>query len=198
MSRVRAGDTRIVRQGKEPLRRFTGLLFALFIVLLLLAAWAGSQVFRTLSAQGDAADDQRLSLTLLANDVRANDQVDAVGRAWVTADGASLELAQADEQTGRLSLPTASGAVQGSVLQGPALVLRETLESGTYETRIYRVDGVIMQEYAVADAPYDPEKAVAVAQSQTFEFSCSDNLLTIVTDAGQVDIALRSGGGDLA
>lgn len=41
-------------------------------------------------------------------------------------------------------------------MDGPALVLRETLPSGVYETRLYRYDGVIMEEYALADAPYDP------------------------------------------
>ena len=29
-------------------------------------------------------------------------------------------------------------------------------EHGVYETRLYRYDGTIMEEYALADAPYDP------------------------------------------
>ena len=82
------------------------------------------------------------------------------------------------------------------LLDGPALVLRETLPSGVYETRLYRYDGVIMEEYALADAPYDPSKATAIVRSSVFDFSYGGGLLTIVTDAGQTSVALRAAGGD--
>ena len=75
-------------------------------------------------------------------------------------------------------------------------VLRETLPSGVYETRLYRYDGVIMAEYALADAPYDPSKATAIVRSSVFDFSYGGGLLTIVTDAGQTSVALRAAGGD--
>ena len=83
-----------------------------------------------------------------------------------------------------------------SLFQGPALVLRETLPSGVYETRLYRYDGTIMEEYALADAPYDPLKATAIVDSSVFAFSYEDSLLTIETDAGATAVALRSGGGE--
>lgn len=53
-----------------------------------------------------------------------------------------------------------------------------------------------MEEYALADAPYDPSKATAIVRSSVFDFSYGGGLLTIVTDAGQTSVALRAAGGD--
>ena len=163
-----AGGVR--RQREHDFGRvFTGLLFALFVATLLMAILAGTDVYRGLNREGDAADNQRLSLTLLANDVRANDQIDAVACAWVTEEGVDMVVAQGREELG---LPEAAGASDTRcLLDGPALVLRETLPSGVYETRLYRYDGVIMEEYALADAPYDPSKATAIVRSSVFDFS---------------------------
>lgn len=187
-----AGGVR--RQREHDFGRvFTGLLFALFVATLLMAILAGTDVYRGLNREGDVADDQRLSLTLLANDVRANDQIDAVACAWVTEDGAELTIAEGREA---LVVPTGDTGGARNLLDGPALVLRETLSSGVYETRLYRYDGVIMEEYALADAPYDPAKATAIVRSSVFDFSYGGGLLTITTDAGQVSVALRAAGGD--
>ena len=188
-----AGGVRRQRE-RDFGRVFTGLLFALFVATLLMAILAGTDVYRGLNREGDAADNQRLSLTLLANDVRANDQIDAVACAWVTEEGVDMVVAQGREELG---LPEAAGASDTRcLLDGPALVLRETLPSGVYETRLYRYDGVIMEEYALADAPYDPSKATAIVRSSVFDFSYGGGLLTIVTDAGQTSVALRAAGGD--
>lgn len=187
--------------GRAPRRRehdfgrvFTGMLFALFVIVLLMAILAGTDVYRALYQEGEAADNQRLSLTLLANDVRANDQIGSVARAWVTEDTVSVEEVDADG--GALSLAAVAEDADGRFIQGPALVLRETLPGGVYETRLYRYDGTIMEEYALADAPYEPEKATAIVASSVFDFSYQDGLLTIVTDAGEVSVALRTAGGD--
>lgn len=187
--------------GGAPRRRehdfgrvFTGMLFALFVIVLLMAILAGTDVYRALYQEGETADNQRLSLTLLANDVRANDQIGSVARAWVTEDTVSVEEVDADG--GALSLAAVAEDAHGGFIQGPALVLRETLPGGVYETRLYRYDGTIMEEYALADAPYDPEKATAIVASSVFDFSYQDGLLTIVTDAGEVSVALRTAGGD--
>ena len=169
-------------------------LFCAIVATLLMAILAGTDVYRGLNREGDAADNQRLSLTLLANDVRANDQIDAVACAWVTEEGVDMVVAQGREELG---LPEAAGASDTRcLLDGPALVLRETLPSGAYETRLYRYDGVIMEEYALADAPYDQSKATAIVRSSVFDFSYGGGLLTIVTDAGQTSVALRAAGGD--
>ena len=76
--------------------------------------------------------------------------------------------------------------------EGDALVLSTTLSTGTYETRIYHCNGAIVQEYAFAGLPYDPELAVRVVESRTFAFTFADGLLTITTDDGDFCVALRS------
>ena len=182
------------RHERDFGRVFTGLLFALFVVALLMAILTGTGVYRSLHQEGVTADNQRLSLTLLANDVRANDQIDAVACAWVTESDVRTTVA---EGAGVLDSSVEDTEIEErSLLDGPALVLRETLESGVYETRLYRYDGTIMEEYALADAPYDPEKATSIVDSTVFDFTYQDGLLTIATDAGTVSVALRSGGGE--
>lgn len=175
-------------------RVFTGLLFALFVITLLMAILAGTGVYRALHQESAAADNQRLSLTLLANDVRANDQINAVARAWVTEDSVLMDIAEGADALGDSTME--AEATEGSLLDGSALVLRETLDSGVYETRLYRYDGTIMEEYALANAPYDPEKATPIVKSSVFDFTYEGGLLTIITDAGEVSVALRSGGGE--
>ena len=76
--------------------------------------------------------------------------------------------------------------------EGEALVLTQSDDQGTYETRIYLYKGKIMQEYALANAPYTPSKATELASSSTFEFSYDNNVLTIKTDAGEGKVALRN------
>ena len=92
----------------------------------------------------------------------------------------------------------ASGSVSaGKGPEGRALVLTQSDAEGSYETRIYLHEGKIVQEYALADAPYAPEKATALADSSSFEFGYGNGLLTVRTDAGEAIIALRNqqGGG---
>lgn len=139
---------------------FTALLFALFVIALLLAVVAGTNVYRNLNDVRSGADEARLGLTLLANNVRANDAADAIAA--------------------------------GTGPEGRSLVLVERLDSGTYETRIYRHEGNIVEEYALADAAYTPEKAVVICPSDVFDFSYGNGLLTITTDQGSADVALRS------
>lgn len=77
--------------------------------------------------------------------------------------------------------------------EGRSLVFFESVEgAGNYETRLYSYRGSIVYEYALAGTPYAPEKALELFESELFDFSYSDNLLTINTDSGSVDIALRS------
>lgn len=92
----------------------------------------------------------------------------------------------------------AANAVRiGSGPEGPSLVLVEYLDTGTYETRIYLINGAIVEEYAISGTPYDASRAVKLADSSKLLFSYEDGLLTIVTDQGTTEVALRSmqGGG---
>ena len=141
-------------------RLFTALLFALFIVALLIAITAGTGLYRALVDVREQADASRLATGLIANSVRAADAVDAVG------------------------------AGQGP--EGLSLVLTERLDNGTFETRIYAYQGSIVEEYALADAAYTPEKASPIVESQRFAFSYENGLLTVETDDGSVQVALRS------
>lgn len=89
----------------------------------------------------------------------------------------------------------AAGSVaRGSGPEGDALVLVERLESGTYETRIYLADGWIVEEYALADAAYDPADATRIAESSSFDFEVEGSLLEVSCDAGAAQVALRSAG----
>lgn len=80
--------------------------------------------------------------------------------------------------------------------EGEALVLRETVEgAGAYETRIYLHDGAIVQEYSLEGSEYAPEKAITLFDSTFFDFTYENGLLTVKTDGGDVNIALRSAQG---
>lgn len=84
-------------------------------------------------------------------------------------------------------------AVQrGDGPEGPALVLVETLEYGTYETRVYQHEGSIVVEYAIAGRPYNPANATRLFESATFDFAFDGELLTVKTDKGTLAVALRS------
>ena len=84
----------------------------------------------------------------------------------------------------------AIGTGQGP--EGRSLVLTERLDSGTFETRIYAYQGSIVEEYTLADAAYTPERATPIVNSELFAFTYENGLLTVDTDDGSVQIALRS------
>lgn len=138
---------------------FTGVLFGLFIVVLLIAIVIGTNVYRSLYDTGQEISSERIATSLLYNTIRAVDSVDA------------LEEAIGPE--------------------GVALVLNEHAISGTYETRIYLYQGMLVQEYAHAGTAYNPEHATPLVETDTFAFSYRDGLLTVTTSQGQVDIAMR-------
>ena len=53
-----------------------------------------------------------------------------------------------------------------------------------------------MEEYVLAENAYMPEKAIAIFDSDTFDFSYDNGLITITTDDGTAAIALRSKEGE--
>ena len=151
---------RTIETRRDLAQRFPLLLFAVFVMVLLLALTAGARSYKSL-VDMQASNDRRIMTTgPLVSAVRANDLAD--------------------------SLSVGFGP------EGDALVLSQSDLEGTYETRIYLYEGNIMQEYALASMPYDPQKATALAKSDTFRFDYEDGLLVISTDAGEVHVALRS------
>lgn len=87
----------------------------------------------------------------------------------------------------------ATGAVAaGKGPEGKSLVIEEKLDSGTFETRFYLYQGKVVQEYSLASTKYTPEKASEVTESSSFDFSYSNSLLSIYTDQGTAEVALRN------
>ena len=76
--------------------------------------------------------------------------------------------------------------------EGESLVLTEYYQSGTFETRIYLYKGEILQEYTLAGTDYVPSRAVSIVPSDTFDFTYENGLLSIITDQGTSEIALRT------
>lgn len=76
--------------------------------------------------------------------------------------------------------------------EGRSLVIVQHLDSGTYETRVYLYEGHIVQEYSLAGSAYTPDKASVICTSDTFSFSYKAGLLSVSTDQGTAEIALRS------
>ena len=92
----------------------------------------------------------------------------------------------------RLRASDAEGAAAvGQGPEGPALLLREP----GYETRIYLYRGSLVEEYAAAGAPLDPESAQPVARAAAFAVTVQGSLYTVSTDAGTVQVTLHSGEG---
>ncbi|MBQ9068859.1 MAG: DUF4860 domain-containing protein [Eggerthellaceae bacterium] len=145
---------------KSSYAKFEILLFALIIGTLLLTLGMGVSVYRNISIQRWADEQNRTGLTLIANSVRITDSIDAVG--------------------------------VGAGPEGQALVLTERFDDGAYETRIYLHEGFIVEEYALAGAPYAPERATQLVESSTFTFSYANGLLTVRTDQGTQEIMLHS------
>jgi len=149
--------------GHDWNRVFTLVIFALFVVALLVTIVMGTQTYSSLASQKERSEDQRIALNLITNSVKAND--------------------------GPNSVQIGNGP------EGRALVLAETLDSGSYETRFYLYQGNIVEEYSLASSGYTPEKAVVVAPSQNFDFTYANGLLTINCDQGSSSVAIRSAEG---
>ncbi len=116
---------------------------------------------------------------------------------YSVAAAAQMETNAARMETGLLAsiirandAADAVGEAEGP--EGRALVLTERLQSGTYELRIYEYQGAVVQEYSVAGTPITPSRAETLVDSGTFDFSIDGSLLTVTTDQGSVDVAMRS------
>lgn len=152
--------------GKRPAHAETSkgiapiILFALFVILLLLALVSGLRSYASEVASSDDSKATRLSVGFLANTVRSFDS------------------------TGFIST--------GAGPEGDALVLVEHTPAGVFETRIYAYEGNLLQEYALAESDYSPQSATVLFQTDEFDFSVDGNMLTIKTQAGTANVALRS------
>ena len=114
------------RAGRQPdyNRVFMGLLFSLFVVALLISIVVGVHVYNVLAADRAKAEDDRLALSLLVNDVRAADAVDsvAVGRG---PEGRSLVLVERLE----------SGTYETRIYQYQQRIVQEKTQAGAHNIR---------------------------------------------------------------
>lgn len=151
-----------LRTTKEDARRrlsFSVVLFAVFVVMDLLALMTGASSYGSITRMQAANDQRIMTLGPIASSIRANDAANSV--------------------------------TTGKGPEGPSLVLMQSDSQGTYETRIYLYQGNIVQEFALEGSPYRPEKATVLAPSSSFEFTQASGLLTVTTDVGTIDVALR-------
>ena len=86
---------------------------------------------------------------------------------------------------------SAGGVAIGQGPEGPSLVLTDPA-APEYATRIYLYQGSLVEEYAEADSPLQPDQALAIAASDTFQPVLEGNLLTVETSRGRLQVALRA------
>ena len=87
-----------------------------------------------------------------------------------------------------------SGAVVLDTYNGARLLRIADGDTG-YGLLIYAADGQLLQEYTDIAAQPDPQLAEVIAQTDTFDVSLQQNILTVTMDAGTVSVCLRSEGG---
>ena len=165
---------------------------------------SGEKRFEAIAASaaidaGSRRDPMRIFLMILLASFII---IDRVAIAAATGSYRSLHQTQVDSQQGMLALgpvvstvranDAAGSIARGRGPEGESLVIIEKLESGTYETRIYLYQGNVVEEYAIAGTPYTPQKATVLGASSAFSFSYKDGLLSITTDSGTANVALRS------
>lgn len=74
-------------------------------------------------------------------------------------------------------------ALSASEYEGNDVLQMEQRTSGTsYVMRLYVHDGMLMQQFSLADAPLAPESAHALFATDVFSIGYEDGLLTLVTD----------------
>ncbi len=76
---------------------------------------------------------------------------------------------------------------------GSVLVLEDG-NSG-YALRVYRKDGMLLEDYAADELPLRPEEAQELGETATFHAVLENGLLRIETDEGSVLLHLRGEGG---
>ena len=67
--------------------------------------------------------------------------------------------------------------------------------SSGYALRIYRKDGMLLEDYAADELPLRPEEAQELGETATFHAVLENGLLRIETDEGSVLLHLRGEGG---
>lgn len=117
--------------------------------------------------------------------------------------GDRVDTGAARMQSGLLASNIRANDMSGAlgVGEGPEgrslVMMKRDVDGGRYEVRVYLYQGNVVQEVAAAGAAYAPERAQKLFESGAFDFSLDGSLLSIRTDQGTTNVALRSrqGGG---
>lgn len=114
----------------------------------------------------------------------------------------SIDSTRTANDNARLSLSLVANSIRGNDVtdsvgvgngpEGPSLVLTDTFNETSYETRIYSYQGMVVEEYSLAGTEYTPERAREIVESKEFSFTYSNGLLTVITDQGETSVVLRS------
>ena len=93
----------------------------------------------------------------------------------------------------RIHAADSSGSVSVvSGKYGETLVLKDSTDSGVYETRIYDVGGKLYEEYSEAGAAYDKTGASVISKTGKFSVSESNGVIKVATDEGKIFVSLRT------
>ncbi|MBQ9250326.1 MAG: DUF4860 domain-containing protein [Oscillospiraceae bacterium] len=101
-----------------------------------------------------------------------------------------------------LATTVKAGDISGGVrvadsAYGPVLSVADG--GSGYAVRIYQHEGLLLEDYAAADAELQPEEAQQIGETELFQIEQpGEDLLLIRTDAGRVLLRLRSEGGGAA
>ena len=75
---------------------------------------------------------------------------------------------------------------------GQVLVVKD--ESSGWALRYYRYEGQLVEDFALDEAPLEPEEAQKIGSTERFSIEFGDGgLVTVTTDAGRTLLCLRSG-----
>lgn len=100
-----------------------------------------------------------------------------------------------------ISTAVRNGDTAGSIAvqdgpEGDALVLIEQGDDMEYYTKLYCLEGRLLEEYSDQRWEYDPASAEVIGETELFQIdTAGENLLRVTTDAGSTLLHIRCGGG---
>ena len=111
--------------------------------------------------------------------------------------------AQHANNDARVLLSYVSTCVKGSDSEGCVQIREQDgqqvlviADGSGYASRLYLLDGSLVEDYGETDGPLDPDNAEIIGQTSVFEVEVlQDGLLAVTTDAGRSLVCLRSEGG---
>lgn len=153
-----------MKKQSQPQAFFTLGIAGLFLAGFFLLITFGAATYRQ-AVEGQAQNNRmRVLLNYISTCLRANDHADALTVEPQGRDG----------------------------VEGPVLDISDR-DSG-YALRIYQWQGRLVEDYAPADSPLQPQQAQVLGETRVFQVVEEHGVPYIVTDEGRAPLRLRSGG----